>query len=82
LRAYEGTYFSEELNTTFRLAVEDGVLQLHRPGARSVRLRAGANHAFTNGDATIRFTTGATLNAGFELSIGRVRGLTFVRIGG
>jgi CubicO group peptidase (beta-lactamase class C family) len=82
LRAYAGTYFSEELNTTFTLTVEDGVLQLRREGARPVRLRPLANHAFTNGDMTIRFTPGAALNAGFELNIGRVRGLTFVRTGG
>jgi hypothetical protein len=82
LKAYEGTYFSEELNTTFRLSLEDGVLTIFREGGRTARLRALANHTFTNGDLTIRFTPGAALNTGFELNIGRVRGLKFVRTGG
>ncbi len=81
LTEYSGTYFSEELDTTYRLAVENGRLFLidrndtKRPLVSRTRelftLMQGAQFEFTR-NAAGKIT-------GFGVNAGRIRGVRFVK---
>jgi hypothetical protein len=79
MAAYTGSYFSEELQATYRLAVENGALTMHRRGAEPTPLRPLVRDEFTAGP-TLRFVRDASgAVTGFALDAGRVRNLRFVR---
>jgi CubicO group peptidase (beta-lactamase class C family) len=81
LAEYSGSYFSEELNTTYKLVVENGRLftidlnEAKRPLVARTRemftLMQGAQFEFTR-DAAGKVT-------GFGVNAGRIRGVRFVR---
>lgn len=80
LEPYAGRFYSEELDATFTLEIEDGALTLHRRGARPQRLTPVVPDEFMAGPMTVRFTRAADGQpAGYLLDIGRVRGLVFER---
>lgn len=81
LAAFTGTYFSEELQATFRFTVEEGALTMHRRSAEPTPLRPLARDEFTAGPSLrfVRDASGAV--TGFTLDAGRVRNLRFVRTG-
>lgn len=80
LAAYAGAYFSEELQTTYRLAVENGALTVHRRGGEPTALRPLVRDEFSAGP-TLRFVRDASgAVTGFLLDAGRVRNLRFVRM--
>ena len=80
LAAYGGRFYSEELDATFTLAVEDGALTLRRRGARTQRLVPVVADEFMAGSMTVRITRGPDgAVAGYLLDIGRVRNLLFER---
>ncbi|HEX2206495.1 MAG TPA: serine hydrolase domain-containing protein [Longimicrobium sp.] len=80
LAAYAGRYFSEELQTTYTLAVEYGALVLHRRGGEPTPLRPLVRDEFSAGP-TLRFVRDASgAVTGFMLDAGRVRNLRFTRV--
>jgi hypothetical protein len=80
LAAYAGRYFSEELQTTYRFAVENGALVVHRRGAEPTPLHPLVRDEFTAGP-TVRFIRDASgAVTGFALDAGRVRNLRFTRV--
>lgn len=82
LAAYEGTYRSGELDSTYRLRVEGGVLTAYhfRTGART--LNPSAPHRFQSaGLGEVRFLRDEEGEIiGFTANSDRVRNLRFVRI--
>jgi CubicO group peptidase (beta-lactamase class C family) len=80
LAPYAGRYYSEELDATFTLAVEDGVLTVRRRGAGPQRLVPVVRDEFMAGSVTVRFervADGAV--TGYVMDLGRVRNLRFER---
>jgi hypothetical protein len=79
--ALGGEYWSDELDATFRIDVHDGRLCLSAPEPRrTLTLRDADRRIFQAGDLTLAFgpDTGRR-QATLLVSVGRVRGLQFVR---
>ncbi len=83
LAGLAGTYASSELNTSWRLTVEDGRLFIRHRGLPEEPLTPTIRDAFTvDGlSLTIRRARGEKA-AGFTLDAGRVRGVVFARVAG
>jgi CubicO group peptidase (beta-lactamase class C family) len=82
LAEYAGRYFSEELQATYTLAVENGTLTVHRRGGDPTPLRPLVRDEFSAGP-TLRFVRDAAgAVTGFMLDAGRVRNLRFTRVAG
>ena len=78
LAALAGTYASEEVGTTWLLAVEDGKLVIRHRGISQEPLRATLRDTFTLEGNQLTFQRGATGGVtGFLLDAGRVKGLAF-----
>jgi len=82
LAEYEGDYYSEEIDATYRVAIKDGKLALMRKKNSPLTLQP----AFRDGFSTlsilgnIRFTRDAQSRInGFTLSAGRIRSFRFVK---
>jgi CubicO group peptidase (beta-lactamase class C family) len=79
LAAYAGRYYSEELDTTYTLQVEEGTLAL---AARRLNgtLVPSARDEFTLGSKVLRFERDAQGRpSGFRVDAGRIRNLRFER---
>jgi hypothetical protein len=77
--ALAGTYYSDELDASYRLEGEgDGLTLVRDDGQRLALRRAGADEAQA-GSAVLRFVREAGPITGFTLDSGRVRGIVFVR---
>ena len=75
-----GTYYSEELETTARLTVENDRLFYNGPAGRPRPLDPLARDTFRSGPWQFELTRdGAGAVDGFLLHAGRIRGLRFVR---
>ncbi len=74
-----GRYYSEELDTTWTLAVENGVLTIHRRGAPPQRAMPVVVDEFMAGGVTLRFVRADGRVTGMVLDLGRVRDLRFER---
>jgi hypothetical protein len=73
-----GDYFSEELDTTFRIVAGDGGLRLVRKNRPDKPLRPTAADGFAVDDFTLRFRRGADGRlTGFALDWGRIRNVSF-----
>jgi CubicO group peptidase (beta-lactamase class C family) len=83
LAGYAGTFFSEELDVTYTLAVEDGHLTLKTKRQPARALEPAFDDAFrAPGVGLLRFTRDAGKKVtGFGLSVGRARNLGFTRTG-
>jgi len=81
LEAYAGTYYGEEIDTTYVLYVEDGKLKVRfRPAQRIVLTPVYAEAFEAEGEGIFRFTRdGSGAIDGFRVYAGRVRHLRFVR---
>ncbi|HJU89457.1 MAG TPA: serine hydrolase domain-containing protein [Gemmatimonadaceae bacterium] len=79
LSAMAGTYFSEELQALYTLAVVDGALELRGRNRPPTRLRPSVRNEFTSqsGSVVLRFEKP---DSTFTLGIGRVKGLRFERV--
>jgi CubicO group peptidase (beta-lactamase class C family) len=82
LADYEGDYYSEEIDATYRVAIKDGKLVLMRkknsPQTLQPAFRDGFNTLSILGN--IRFTRDAQSRVnGFTLSAGRIRGFRFIK---
>jgi CubicO group peptidase (beta-lactamase class C family) len=81
LELYAGRYYSEELDATFTLAVEEGALRLRRRGASPQRLVPIVGDEFMAGSVTVRFERAADgAVSGYVMDLGRVRNLRFERV--
>ncbi len=82
LAAYAGTFFSEELDVTYTLAVEDGHLALKGKRQPPLALQPVFADAFrAPGTGLLRFTRDPGKKvAGFAVNAGRARNLGFVRV--
>jgi len=80
LVAYAGVYFSEEIDMTYRVAVEKGKLTVRFRPAQRLELAPVYADAFSVRSQTIRFTRDATGRVdGFRIYAGRVRHLRFAK---
>jgi CubicO group peptidase (beta-lactamase class C family) len=82
LSEYEGAYYSEEIDSTYRIAVKDGNLIVTRKKAAPTQLTPRFKDAFSSVGilGVFRFTRDAQNRVnGFRLSAGRVRNFLFVR---
>jgi CubicO group peptidase (beta-lactamase class C family) len=83
LSSYAGMFFSEELDATFTLAVEDGKLVLKTKRQPPVPLEPAFADAFrAPGVGLIRFSRNPEKKvSGFEVGVGRARHMGFTRTG-
>ena len=81
LSAYAGTYYSEELDATYRIVLEEGKLRVKRKrGPDAVLAPLFADGFASDGGPSLIFERDARRRVtGFELNAGRVRHLRFVR---
>jgi YD repeat-containing protein len=80
LAAYTGAFYSEEIDTTYRLVVEDGALRARFRPAMRVTLVPVYADAFEGDGNIVRFTRDASGRiTGFLVYAGRVRHLRFVK---
>jgi hypothetical protein len=82
LRMYAGRYYSEELDTTFEVALDAGELWLHRPGRDPSRLRFGGTNQFQGGGLRLTFLRDGGRVLGLRIFAGRVTGIEFLRQAG
>ena len=77
----EGSYYSAELGTEYKFAVNDGALEFHHRKMDSATLEPAFEDAFLFDDSTIVFSRddqgGVT---GFKLSDGRVWDVSFKKM--
>ena len=83
LAAYAGSYYSEELDVRYDLALRDSALVMTNRKLPDSRLEPAFRDGFTGGfEATFRFTRDRAGKVnGFTLTDGRVRGVKFTRVG-
>lgn len=82
LGAFAGTYYSEEIDTTYTLYVEDGKLKARFRPAQRFELRPVYADAFETEGDVLRFTRDSSGRvAGFQVYAVRVRHLRFIRTG-
>lgn len=80
LDRYAGTYFSEELQTLWRI-VRDGERLVVRDLRAEARVLAPAfRDVFTSSGLVVKFDTGAGPPSGFVVGAGRARGMRFARV--
>ena len=81
LGAFAGTYASEELDTVWRLSVEDGRLFIRHRGFPEDPLAATVQDVFSLEGMTLHFVLGTGGGVtGFTLDDGRVRGIAFRKL--
>ncbi len=80
LEAFAGAYASEELDTTWRLAVSQGSLFLRHRGLPEEALSPTVEGVFTVGGIRLAFTRAGGRVTGFTIDEGRVRGIAFRKI--
>jgi CubicO group peptidase (beta-lactamase class C family) len=83
LEPYVGMYHSDELDTEYRIGMDDGALWVHRRKFEPQRLEPTALDGFTTRGSSAWFTHAASGEVdGFTLSDGRVWNVRFRRIEG
>jgi len=81
LREYEGNYYSDELEVTFRLALKEGKLHFAHKNAPAGALQPTLEDKFVLGNWHVSFRRdGENKIAGFTLDAGRVRNLKFSKL--
>jgi CubicO group peptidase (beta-lactamase class C family) len=82
LGEYEGVYYSEEIDSTYRVALKDNKLVVTRKKAAPTQLTPAFRDAFASVGilGTFRFTRDAQNRVnGFRLSAGRIRNFRFIK---
>jgi CubicO group peptidase (beta-lactamase class C family) len=80
LREYTGAYYSEELDVTYRIVIEEGSLLIKARNAPRVGLVSQTKDEFRRLGATFNFVRDDQQQiTGFALSGGRAKGIQFVR---
>lgn len=81
LEAFAGRYFSEELETYYTIAVEEGALVVQHRRLDEFRLRPGEPDRFAGGGFTFAFERDRNRQViGFYLANGRTRDVRFERV--
>jgi len=81
LRAYAGSYRSDEIDSIYRVGVEDGTLVLKRLKAKPQKLRLKIEDYFQGSDGNMHFQRDRSGKViGFVLNASRVKNLRFSRI--
>ncbi|HUF28321.1 MAG TPA: serine hydrolase domain-containing protein [Gemmatimonadaceae bacterium] len=81
LAAFAGTYYSEELDATYRVTAADSTILLQTRTAMPRSLYPAFDDAFMAGGMLVLFSRAEDGRiTGFRLSQGRVRGIMFVRM--
>ena len=81
--AFAGAYYSDELETTYRVTVEGAESLWLRRGVQAKRLplEAGARDEFRGAGSTLRFERDANGGVtGLTVEAGRIRGVKFLRV--
>jgi hypothetical protein len=81
LAAYAGTYHSDELSSTFRVAAEDSTLTLTTGTSPGLVARPVFADTFVSGQYTIQFVRRAGRVSGFAIGHPRARGVQVDRVG-
>ena len=77
---YAGAYFSAELQTTYRLVVEDGKLYARYRNAPESPLKPSRRDVFQQPTATLNFLRDdQDILTGFSVNAGRVRNIAFIK---
>jgi CubicO group peptidase (beta-lactamase class C family) len=80
LASFAGDYWSDEVESWYRIRLEDSVLVLRRPKAAPARMRPAFPDGFVAGElGTLRFVRAKGKVTGFLLTGGRVRKVSFAR---
>lgn len=80
LRAYTGSFFSEDLQTRYTIDLDRGTLRLHLANGSTRRVVPTDEDRFEAGSYELHFTRGPNQDiTGFELTASRVFGVEFVR---
>jgi hypothetical protein len=83
LAAFAGTYYSEELDSDYRIFLEEGELKVQRGRGEPISLRPTGADEFRVEGARVTFgRDGRGRPASFVLDAGRVRGIRFERVDG
>ncbi|UCC82606.1 MAG: beta-lactamase family protein [Gemmatimonadota bacterium] len=83
LVAFAGTYHSEELDSDYRISLEEGELMVQRGRGEPISLRPTGADEFRVEGARVKFERDDRGRpASFVLDAGRVRGIRFVRVDG
>jgi len=77
LEDYTGKFYSEELDVTYLLFLEDGILKLKIANYDGQELNIYDTDTFTSDDNLVRFNRSNGVINGFELDAGRVTNLKF-----
>lgn len=77
--AYAGSWYSEELDATWRLLPDSTGLRVEVRDRPMMRLRQVGPDLFSNGGRHLAFTRQGSRLTGFTVSAGRVRGIGFVQ---
>jgi CubicO group peptidase (beta-lactamase class C family) len=81
LAAFAGTYHSDELDSDYRVYLEEGELRVQRGRGDPIPLRPTGTDEFRVGGARVEFERDGTGRPeSFVLDAGRVRGIRFVRV--
>jgi CubicO group peptidase (beta-lactamase class C family) len=78
LQRYTGRFYSEELDATYTLRLEDGTLVVQLGADRRIPVPATGAGTFAAAGLVLRFDDDA---AAFTIDAGRVRGIRFIRTG-
>lgn len=79
LASYAGDYFSEDLNSVYRVTAADSTLALKTGTSNGITARPVFADTFVSGQITIQFQRDATGVTGFEISHPRARRLVFLK---
>jgi CubicO group peptidase (beta-lactamase class C family) len=74
---YAGSYYSRELDATYRVEPGDSTLSLHAKAGSGLVARPVFPDGFVSGEYTVQFLRQGRRITGFEISHPRARGLTF-----
>jgi CubicO group peptidase (beta-lactamase class C family) len=82
LKRYTGAYYSEELEVTYQILMEDGGLVIPWPKRTPVKLQMPVGGTFYGSGFHGDFETGSDgIVTGFVLEAGRARGIQFKKVG-
>jgi CubicO group peptidase (beta-lactamase class C family) len=79
LAAFEGEYYSSELDTLYRMTVQDEALVVRRRRAHPLMLEATIRDTFRGGGFSLTFTREADRVTGLRIAAGRVKDIRFQR---
>ena len=73
LEEYTGIYYCEEIDTTYRLFLEDGILKVKGTNNNPLNLESSDINQFISQGNLVRFSRSNGVLNGFELDAGRVK---------